>query len=456
MITHKLVLALLAVTGVGASPQPGQWQRLPAAPISPEFNARTSVWTGKQMLLFGRDQRTALDAHGQPYATGAVNVAAAYDPASGSWQKLDPPSKTSGYMDLDSVWTGKEMLVWGQGTHLAYNPSTNRWRELPDSRLLRVHDGFGAVVWTGKELLGWGGGCCGDSFSDGVAYTPASNAWRALPRAPLAGSQHPLGVWTGQEYIVVAGRRAAAYSPAKNAWQALAPPPLLSAEATALWSGHEVIVAGGSRNAFSYDRSKNRWHRLPSLPAGRGGKLVVWNGSSVLVWGGLRGGAQFIPGARTWSPFAHGPLPNRLDATAVWARGSLIVWGGVPTKTWGTYREVGATFTPPAGCGDGWMAQNLVVTRKVKADLRAAYASAHHGNAPRALAGRTYYGSYSGTAYAIATFGRAPTIFRTDAHGLWRVRQDTSGSICSNVVPIHLIQAWSLRRVARSCYALSA
>src|SRR6266513_973527 len=48
MITHKIVLALLAVAGVGASPQPGTWQRLPAAPISPEFNARTSIWTGKQ------------------------------------------------------------------------------------------------------------------------------------------------------------------------------------------------------------------------------------------------------------------------------------------------------------------------------------------------------------------------------------------------------------------------
>src|SRR5439155_15430854 len=48
MITHKLVLALVAAGGLAASPQPGAWTRLPAAPISPEFNARTSVWTGKQ------------------------------------------------------------------------------------------------------------------------------------------------------------------------------------------------------------------------------------------------------------------------------------------------------------------------------------------------------------------------------------------------------------------------
>jgi hypothetical protein len=453
MITHKIVLALVAVAGVGASPQPGTWQRLPAAPISPEFNARTSIWTGTQMLVFGRDQRTALDAHGQPYATGAVNVAAAYDPASKSWRKLDPPAKTPGFMNLASVWTGKEMLVWGQGTHLAYNPGTDRWRQLAPSRLLSVHDGFGAVVWTGKEMLGWGGGCCGDAFADGVAYNPASNTWRALPRAPLSGNQHPLGVWTGKEYVVVAGAHAASYNRALNKWRRLAAPPALGDRV--LWTGRDVVMAGASRNVFAFRPATNRWRRLPLVPAGRVGHVVVWDGSRLLMWGGARGGAIFIPGMKEWTVFARGPLPARIDPTAVWTGNSVLVWGGVPTKTWGTYGEAGAAFTPPVlGCGDAWMGQNLVATRKVKAALRAAYAAAHRGTDVRAaLAGHTYYGSYSGTSYALATFGAAPTIFRTDARGRWQVRQDTRGHVCSNVVPIDLIKAWSLRHVARGCYA---
>jgi hypothetical protein len=456
MITHKVVLALVALAGVGASPQPGTWQRLPAAPISPEFNARTSIWTGKQMLVFGRDQRTALDAHGQPYATGAVNVAAAYDPASKSWRKLDPPAKTSGFMNLASVWTGKEMLVWGQGTHLAYNPGTDRWRQLPASRLLSVHDGFGAVVWTGKEMLGWGGGCCGDAFSDGVAYNPPTNTWRALPKAPLAGNQHPVGVWTGKRYIVFAGSEAAAYDPVRNAWRRIASVPFRAA--AAVWNGSLVFVTTASRKVFAYDPGKDRWQKLPALPAGRVGKVAVWDGSRLLVWGGTRGGAAFIPGMKEWTVFAHGPLPARIDPTAVWTGKSLLVWGGVPTKSWGTYAEAGAAFAPPVlGCGDAWMGQNLVATRKVKADLRAAYATAHRGIAVHtALAGRTYYGSYSGTSYALATFGPAPTIFRTGARGRWHVRQETSGRVCSNVVPIDLIKAWSLRHVVRGCYALPA
>jgi hypothetical protein len=454
MLTHKLVLGLVALAGVGATPQPGTWQRLPAAPISPEFDARTSVWTGKQMLVFGRDQKTALDAHGQPFATGRVNVAAAYDPARRTWRKLDPPLRTSGFMSLASVWTAKEMLVWGQGTRLAYNPRTNSWRQLPGSRLLSVHDGFGAVVWTGKEMLGWGGGCCGDSFSDGVAYSPASNAWRALPRAPLAGSQRPVGVWTGKEYVVIAGMHAAAYSPAQNVWRKLASPAF--AASAAVWTGHDVVVTGTSRRVLALDPARNRWRPLPLLPAGRMGSIVAWDGSQLLVWGGVRGGASFVPGMRHWTRFARGPLPARLASTSVWTGSALLVWGGVPTKTWGTYAEAGAAFTPPAvGCGDDWSAQNLVVTPKVKADLRAAYVSTHRDSSARApRPGHTYFGTYSGTSYAVATFGRGPTIFRTDGHGLWRVRQDTRGLICSTVVPSELLKVWSLRRVTRTCYAL--
>jgi hypothetical protein len=442
-----VVLALaLPATALGGSAQSGSWKRLPAAPITPDFDARTSVWTGKEMIVFGRDQLTALDSNGHPYATGRVNVAAAYDPKSRSWRKLSPPSKTSGFMHLSSVWTGKEMLVWGQGTRLAYDPATDTWRKLPGSRLLAIHDGFGAVVWTGKEMLGWGGGCCGDHFSDGVAYNPTSNSWRALPRAPLGGVQQPFGVWTGKLYIVFAAAQTASYDPARNTWRRLQAPP--ARMAAAVWTGTSVDVITASRNVWSYDPAKDRWHRLPSLPVGRVGNVAVWDGSRLLVWGGARGGAYLTVGAKRWTAFARGPLPPRLEPTAVWTGTGLIVWGGVPTKTWGHDDEAGGVFTPPAlGCGDSWMAENLRATPAVKRALRVAYGATH---AP--LAGRTFYGMYSGTWYAVATFGRTPTVFRTDARARWHVRAETDGRICTNVVPVELIKVWSLRHAGGGCY----
>jgi hypothetical protein len=433
MITLKLALALVAATG---------WQPLPAAPITPDFDARTSVWTGKQMIVFGRDQRTALDSRGQPYATGRLNVAAAYDPRTKQWRKLSPPARTSGFMHLSSVWTGKEVLVWGQGTRLAYNPAKDSWRQLPDSPLLRIHDGFGAVVWTGKEMLGWGGGCCGDAFSDGVAYNPAQNTWRALAKAPFAGNQHPLGVWSGKRYIVISGARMAAYDPARNAWHSLPSAPV--AASLAVWNGDTLDVIAADGHAAAY---RNRWQRLPSLPRGRVGAVLVSDGARLFAWSG-GGGASLSPGAKSWALLKRGPLPAKLEPTAVWTGTSLLVWGGVPTKTWGHDAAAGGVYTPPAlGCGDDWMGENMRVTPAVTRALRVAYGAKH---AP--LAGRTYYGMYSGTSYALATFGSAPTVFRADARGRWHVRANTDGRICKSVVPVELMKVWSLHGIGGGCY----
>src|SRR5919199_1606663 len=79
--------------------------------------------------------------------------------------------------------------------------SSAGWRQLPAAPTTGA-----LVVWTGREMVGWGGGCCGDAFSAGSAYNPATNRWRKLPRSPLAGSQHPLGAWTGRELIVLVDR----------------------------------------------------------------------------------------------------------------------------------------------------------------------------------------------------------------------------------------------------------
>jgi hypothetical protein len=101
------------------------------------------------------------------------------------------------------------------------------------------------------------------------------------------------------------------------------------------------------------------------------------------------------------------------------------------------------------------MGENLVATQKVKAGLRAAYLSAHPGVHARGPAsGSTYYGMYSGTSYALATFGSAPTVFRSDARGRWHVRADTDGRICTNLVPVELVKVWSLRHDRGSCYVL--
>jgi hypothetical protein len=121
----------------------------------------------------------------------------------------------------------------------------------------------------------------------------------------------------------------------------------------------------------------------------------------------------------------------------------------------GATAAVAAAFAAPVlACGGRWMGQNLVATPKVKAALAGAYAAAHPGATVGApVPGKTYYGSYSGTRYAVATFGAYPTIFKTDRHGRWHVRRETHGAICDDVVPIDLLMGhWWLEHSSGRCF----
>jgi hypothetical protein len=93
------------------------------------------------------------------------------------------------------------------------------------------------------------------------------------------------------------------------------------------------------------------------------------------------------------------------------------------------------------------MGENMRVTPAVKHALQVAY-----GSKRPPLAGHTYYGMYSGTSYALATFGRSPTVFRTDGQGVWHVRKETDGRICTTAVPLELLKVWSLRGIGGGCY----
>ena len=323
LLTLILVVAPTAATAV--------WRPLPPPPVAPNA-AVASVWTGKELLLFARRERRAADGA----VLGRSNVAAAYDPAARRWRSLPSPGVTGSFLGYSAVWTGKEMVVWGQGTREAFDPRANRWRRLPGSALLSVHDGYGLVAWTGRELIGWGGGCCGDAFSDGVAYDPAKNRWRALARSPLAGSQHPIGAWTGRELIVLVGgfdpdgrrlparlARAAAYDPETDTWRRIAPPPAQVSRGTAVWDGRELLVVGGAR-VLAYSPAQDRWRRLGrSGPVGPG---LVWNGARLYDWAHSR---TYDPTTDRWSRLPRAPVGARPDATAVWTGQALIVWSGM-------------------------------------------------------------------------------------------------------------------------------
>jgi hypothetical protein len=338
-----IAFLLVACGGAEAKPPPAAWQRLPKAPVQID-QARTSVWTGKKLILFGRRSVTARDSRGAPYVVKSVDVAESYDPASRTWTRLSPPAGPGYVPAYNAVWDGKEMLVFGAFHSVAYNPATNTWRTLSKSV------GGGLVIWTGREAIGWGGGCCGDAFGNGLAYNPATDTYRELAPSPLAPSQGPIGAWTGHELVLFSGgfdpadakpypaslARAAAYDPSTDTWRRTAPLPVsaLHFGGTAAWDGREVLVVGtgpSARAAFAYDAAANRVRRLAPMPFGLLHEAAAfWTGRRLLVWGGSETGlgAAYDPRTDRWSALPPAPLRGFAVALA-WTGQSLIVGNGI-------------------------------------------------------------------------------------------------------------------------------
>src|ERR671923_2522981 len=95
-----LVLMLVvapAATAGGTRPLAGTWHVVPKAPITPNDGGLASVWTGRQMILFGRSSKPGPAGS----TSDRMNVAAAYDPARNAWRRLSPPGPTSSFTDND-------------------------------------------------------------------------------------------------------------------------------------------------------------------------------------------------------------------------------------------------------------------------------------------------------------------------------------------------------------------
>ena len=81
-----LFLLLAAPATAGAA----SWRPLPPAPIRVDAGL-ASAWTGKEMLVFGRDQQTALDARGKPYAPWLPTRAAHFPGTARGWSWAKAP-----------------------------------------------------------------------------------------------------------------------------------------------------------------------------------------------------------------------------------------------------------------------------------------------------------------------------------------------------------------------------
>lgn len=331
-----LSLAACGQGGRVAAPPPAfthaSWRVLPAAPVRVDAYL-TTAWTGSELIVSGvcctANDGTLLRAR---------NVAAAYDPSSSSWRQLPaPPGDVGDPVARTAVWTGSEMLVWGVFKATAYDPAANRWRLLPHAPTghgIAVWTGREMIGW-GGGCCGdaWSDGSAYDPATN--AWRKLAPSPLAPAQQPLgAWTGHRL-------ILVVSGvdpdsgrpypasfARAASYDPRTDSWRRLPSPPR-GAGGIAVWDGRELLVAGASRAAFAFDPATERWRRLASAPSAGHASGALWTGTRLVLLDGPQGpGYAYDPGTDRWSTLPSLPFPAHLDLSAVWTGHGLLLWTG--------------------------------------------------------------------------------------------------------------------------------
>lgn len=160
------------------NPESGQWRELARPPADVARSEVAAAWTGDVMVV-----------------VAAGPAAATYDPATDTWATIPAPPELAGV--AEAVWTGEEVVVWDAryGTHeypadgaledrgWRWAPGRAAWEPLPD-----LPDGsrvaLGSMVWTGDEIVVWGQSTADYGLGVGARWRPGEAAWATVPRSP--------------------------------------------------------------------------------------------------------------------------------------------------------------------------------------------------------------------------------------------------------------------------------
>lgn len=271
-----------------------EWERLPDAPLAAR-DGPASAWTGREVLIWG--------GAGPFQGAEALGDGAAYSPALQRWRRL-PPAPIEGRAPAASVWTGNELIVFGdldrdarRTDGAAYNPTTNSWRSMPEAP---VALNAAQAVWTGDEVIVFGADLNNNNASRssryalGIAYSPLSDSWRTLPTAALS-PQASGAVWVDSRMVVVDYEgRAQTYDPASNVWKDIADVPVDIGECYPRLLALQDRPFGWfcARGAF-YSEAQQRWDPIPPVEGDRQsfGKPVV-AGNAIALAGGAHEGTH--------------------------------------------------------------------------------------------------------------------------------------------------------------------
>jgi len=197
----------LRADGAAYDPRTRSWRLIAPSPLSPRQH-HVAVWTGEEMIVWGgselqrKQERLLVDG-------------AAYDPERDEWRRLATTRLLgrSGAIlgagsepNLDAEWTGEQMVIWSRDGAAGLDPDRDRWKRIPAPPLRFRGVAGGQTVWSGDELIVWGGaGGDGRDIQQGAAYEPSTGRWRSLPDAPIRGRDRHAAVAIPRGMLVWGG-----------------------------------------------------------------------------------------------------------------------------------------------------------------------------------------------------------------------------------------------------------
>lgn len=185
------------------------------------------------------------------------------------------------------------------------------WHEMSDGPLSARE--YATSVWTGKEVLVFGGDrypCAPNAkcvaptdppLADGAAYNPATNSWRKITDAPLPVPHASTAVAGTYVYALIEPdynlqtfaaqtQTFARYSIAKNTWKVLPRPASQHANLTLAAVGDDLIAYSNAKETanerdFVWDADDAKWRKLPADPGGPFNARVITDvdGDAVVV-----------------------------------------------------------------------------------------------------------------------------------------------------------------------------
>ena len=267
----------------------------------PAANSALGEWRGLAPATLKRTEVAAARIGRFVYVIGGfeersgqtVSALERYDISRNSWRRMRPmpigvnhgvAATHGGRLYVHGGYTARRDLSSATRRLYVYNPRSNRWARLPDSREPRAAHAFAAL--NGKLFAAGGRNETADLTSMEV-YDTRRRRWRPAPPFPGPRRDHMTGVAAGGLFYALAGREgntlyrtAERYDPRRRRWQRL--PPMRRARAgiasVAISRGRIVVFGGedfGTGKTIPevelFDPAKRRWRSLPDMRTPRHG-----------------------------------------------------------------------------------------------------------------------------------------------------------------------------------------